>query len=100
MIRHGFESRTQYKLLIRNDNKLAVMREEGPSTLMMFGSHLVIIGVIAQLAERYPCTVEDVGSNPIGSTKGLFVQRLGYYPVTVGMRVRFSHRPLINCVKV
>lgn len=25
-------------------------------------------GVVAQLAERYPCKVEDVGSNPIYST--------------------------------
>ena len=33
-------------LLTRNGNKLAVMREEGPSTLMMFGSHLVRIGAI------------------------------------------------------
>ena len=27
---------------------------------------------------------------------GLFVQRLGCYPVTVEMRVRFSHRPLLK----
>lgn len=26
-------------------------------------------GVIAQLAEHFPCTEEDVGSNPIGSTR-------------------------------
>ena len=26
------------------------------------------MGVIAQLAERFPCKEEDVGSNPIGST--------------------------------
>ena len=26
-------------------------------------------GAVAQLGERYPRTVEDVGSNPIGSTK-------------------------------
>ena len=34
-----------------------------------------ITGVIAQLAERYLCKVEDVGSTPIGSTKGLVVKK-------------------------
>ena len=36
-----------------------------------------------------------LGSIPTVSTKkkGLFVQRLGCYPVTVEVRVRFPHRP-------
>jgi hypothetical protein len=29
---------------------------------------LFLYGAVAQLAERYTCNVEDVGSNPISST--------------------------------
>ena len=43
------------------------------STTTVSVEELFQFGVIAQLAERYFCKVKDVGSNPIGSTKGLEV---------------------------
>ena len=46
---------------------------DGEQTISKSRRYGFIYGEVAQLAERYPCKVKDVGSNPIFSTIGPMV---------------------------
>lgn len=63
----GFESH----YLLKNRLPDGERRSAGMNSTVGPGrvQSLFLFGVVAQLAERYLCKVEDVGSNPICSTK-------------------------------